>query len=162
MRNEKGQFVKGYTSQYKGEKSPTWKGGLPTCEECGTQLSVYGGRWCVNHRTAGENNGRWKGGYTKAQAAFHQRRREAAKKASGGSHTLEQWEALKQKYNFMCLCCKAQEPFVKLTEDHIVPISRGGTDDITNIQPLCLSCNCRKLTKTLYYTLFTSEIELVV
>lgn len=153
MRNEKGQFIKGYESPYKGENSPVWVGGLPTCIECGEKLSTYDSTYCVHHRQSGDRAWNWKGGELtkKERKSFHQQKRELRKKGNGGSHTLEEWISLKEKFGNMCLCCKRTEPDIKLTEDHIIPVSKGGTDDIANIQPLCRSCNSRKLTKDIDY-----------
>jgi hypothetical protein len=67
------------------------------------------------------------------------------------SHTFGEWELLKKQYGFTCPSCKGIEPNIVLTEDHIVPLSRGGTDLIENIQPLCLKCNMKKHTKIIKY-----------
>ena len=58
-----------------------------------------------------------------------------------GSHTLEQWSDLKNKYRQRCAKCKKKEI---LTRDHIIPITKGGSNDISNIQPLCRPCNSKK------------------
>jgi 5-methylcytosine-specific restriction endonuclease McrA len=66
------------------------------------------------------------------------------KSGAVGSFTLGEWETLKKQYGFICLICGKSEPVIKLTKDHIIPLSKGGSNFIENIQPLCLSCNCRK------------------
>lgn len=89
---------------------------------------------------------------------FRNQRYKAQKKNALGSHTFEQWLFLKIRYNKMCLCCKRFEPEIKLTEDHIIPLSMGGTDNIDNIQPLCVRCNTQKHTKSISYLPFTNSI----
>jgi len=48
---------------------------------------------------------------------------------------------LLHKYNFSCVHCGTKE---NLSIDHIKPVSKGGTDDIDNLQILCKSCNSKK------------------
>lgn len=72
-------------------------------------------------------------------------------KINGGSHSIKEWETLKAQYNWTCPNCNKQEPNIKLTRDHIIAVSRGGSDNIENIQPLCVSCNSRKSTNNIRY-----------
>lgn len=87
----------------------------------------------------------------RARKCFYQRQREYRKKANGGSHSLQEWVDMKKLYQFTCPCCLLSEPLVFLTEDHIVPLTKGGSNSIDNIQPLCMSCNSKKRTKTIKY-----------
>lgn len=85
--------------------------------------------------------------YNRNQIAAQARRRGAS-----GSHTIEEWMKLKQRYGYRCLACGIHESFIGvLHRDHIIPLSCGGTNDIDNIQPLCQPCNSRKFTKTIDY-----------
>jgi 5-methylcytosine-specific restriction endonuclease McrA len=89
---------------------------------------------------------KWKKEHKK-ENVFQYKRWRARKFGNGGSHTIGEWETLKAQYNWTCLICGKQEPQIKLTEDHIIPLSKGGSDNIENIQPLCKTCNCKKSDK---------------
>lgn len=80
-------------------------------------------------------------------AATHRRRNKVAE--NGGHWTAEQWQALKADFDYHCLLCWRQEPEITLTVDHVVPVSLGGSNDISNLQPLCKSCNSLKHRQTL-------------
>ncbi len=100
----------------------------------------------MREQNTGEKNPAWKGGVSKRKDYHYpySSRRRAKKKGNGGKHTLLQWDNLREVYNYTCPSCFRKEPEIKLTRDHTLPIAKGGTDNIDNIQPLCLSCNDKK------------------
>ncbi len=75
--------------------------------------------------------------------------RRTVKTKAGGSYTASEWLDLVHHFGDRCLCCGRTD--VKLTADHIIPVSKGGTSNIENIQPLCQPCNTRKKDKTIDY-----------
>jgi len=85
--------------------------------------------------------------------------RRARELGAEGSHTTTEWETLKMGYGYMCLCCKRCEPEISLTEDHIIPLVKGGNNYISNIQPLCGDCNTRKHTKIIDYRIEMGVLE---
>lgn len=104
----------------------------------------------------GSNNGNFKHGFNNnpEYRSWIKNKRNRLKQAITkelGGHSFGDWELLKKQYGFICPSCKQMEPKIKLTEDHIIPLSRGGSDLIENIQPLCLLCNMKKHTKSIKY-----------
>lgn len=80
-----------------------------------------------------------------AQKCADSRNRRAAKRHAGGTVTVKQWADLLDKYKHTCLRCGCND--VKMTQDHVLPISIGGTHSVDNLQPLCALCNSIKGTK---------------
>ena len=125
----------------------------------------------ARERFTGIRNPRWKGGVSKDKRHYKIIGR-IRKAEVGGSHTLIQLQELKAKYGFMCLCCKKCEPEIKLTIDHIIPISQWKSyiqfhpeikyqcNDIENIQPLCKSCNSRKQIKIINYSFSGNNLKI--
>lgn len=82
----------------------------------------------------------------KISARYHRRR--TRKTGAGGSYTAEEFKQLCNQYDNRCLGCGKKK---RLTADHVVPVIAGGSSDISNIQPLCNSCNSKKGAKTIDY-----------
>ena len=141
----------GNTFGFKKGQVP-WNKGIPMDEETKQKVSASKmGKIPWNKKFSNEVD-------KKAGKSFCQKKRELRKKSIGGSHTFQQWQDLKKQFNYMCLCCKKYEPEIKLTEDHIIPITKGGSDDLSNIQPLCFSCNSRKNVIIMNYIVSSIQI----
>jgi hypothetical protein len=93
---------------------------------------------------------RWGKNFPEKLLAKWQRRR-ARQLGAEGSYTADQWTRLKAFYGNVCLCCGVHESVTKLTVDHVIPLAKGGSHYITNIQPLCMKCNAAKNTKDTDY-----------
>lgn len=120
-------------------------------EESKIKISLAKKGWKMSkghkEKLSGKNSRFWKGGISNDRKQYYRFKcleRVARKKKALGTHTLIEWEELKLRHNYTCLHCLKKQPDIVLTQDHIIPLSKGGTDFINNIQPLCLSCNSRK------------------
>ena len=107
----------------------------------------------IGNGQIGDKNNSWKDGRSSDDdyRSWIKNKRNRLKRCCVGNHTRGEWEALKEAIGYECLSCKRKEPDIKLTQDHIVPVSKAGTDDIENIQPLCRSCNSRKNNRIIKY-----------
>jgi 5-methylcytosine-specific restriction endonuclease McrA len=103
----------------------------------------------INLDRVKELNKRWYKEHQEWVIEKHHRRR--AREKNGGNFTADEWREVKEKYNHTCLRCGKMEPEIKLTPDHVLPLSKGGLNVIENIQPLCFSCNSSKRAKHIDY-----------
>ncbi len=75
--------------------------------------------------------------------------RRARKLEAEGSHTDEEWQELKALYNFKCLCCGQQEPDIKLTRDHVLPLTKVVLIQLITFNHYVLVVTVKRTTSTL-------------
>lgn len=83
-------------------------------------------------------------------------KRRARKKGNMGEFTAEEFASLCSKHGGKCLRCGRS---VKMTADHVFPINLGGSNNISNIQPLCLECNSGKGARVVDYRPETMDLD---
>lgn len=106
--------------------------------------------WLVYNVTRAEEIRLWKKANPENMKLIRKRAK-AKRRNIEGSYSLQEWRELKATYNFTCPSCLRKEPEVELHADHVMPVVKGGSNYISNIQPLCKVCNSRKFTKTIRY-----------
>jgi 5-methylcytosine-specific restriction endonuclease McrA len=106
------------------------------CRACGSQREVGQQKYCLGCRDTALS-ATWK-----AQHKAAKNRRKARLRGNGGSFTGTEFRELCEKFGNQCLSCGVVG--VDLTVDHVLPLSKGGRNEISNIQPLCHACNVKK------------------
>lgn len=79
------------------------------------------------------------------QIATKDARRRARKAgASVNDLTAAQWREILAAYGHRCVYCGRK--MQRLTQDHVIPLAKGGTHTFSNVVPACRSCNAKKYT----------------
>lgn len=87
---------------------------------------------------------RWRA-KNKERTNFLTRQYHYRKKHASGSISFEELQKLMSLIP-VCIYCNTNK---STTIDHVIPLSRGGTNNIDNLLPSCVSCNSKKRNKTL-------------
>ncbi len=140
-RDEKGRFVKptvasGFDKkQYKKEYYLKHKDSIK-------KRVLEWGRLNKEKRKIAKDKWRAK---NKERTNFLTKRYQYKRKNAEGSITWQEWKAIVSGQT--CAYCNK---FPATSVDHVVPLSRGGTNNKDNLLPVCISCNSKKGSKTLF------------
>lgn len=154
-----------------GKNNPAWKGGLPSCIDCGLTLSYYKGIRCskCNRKYMSEENSpSWKGGLSKDRKYLNEyqkkryylkpdkkldNQKRCALKRAGGTLPIKRIQMIYEdnikKYGTLtCYLCLNPIDFRQDCLEHKTPLSRGGTNEYDNLGVAHRSCNNKKRSKT--------------
>lgn len=91
-----------------------------------------------------ENSRRWRR-ENPEKAAASTRNKKAMRRQAPGRHTADDVAAILKRQAFKCVECGVSiKKRVDRHVDHIIPLSRGGTNWPSNLQILCAACNMHK------------------
>jgi len=115
------------------------------------RINQWHREWCLNNKEKRCTSVRKWQIANPEKARVYRQNHLALKNSNGGKITTQEWQWLREFYNFTCLKCGRKEPEIKLTLDHVKPLKLGGKNIIENAQPLCNSCNASKGAREIDY-----------
>ena len=83
----------------------------------------------------------WKQEHPELRRLYNNRRR-TAQRGLPATLTAAQWTAIQAAYRYRCAYC--HQRVARLTQDHVIPVSKGGGYTADNIVPACGGCNQSK------------------
>jgi 5-methylcytosine-specific restriction endonuclease McrA len=105
----------------------------------------------ANRTRRNEQSTQWRADNPEAWHAIQARataRRRSLERGDIGNLSSQEWQEILEEFDRACAYCQARG--VRLEQEHITPLSRGGRHTKSNVVPACRSCNARKGAKTLF------------
>ena len=116
----------GYSTKLAGANNPNYRHGASNTPSYFHQAAK---KWRLNN---------------KDKVAHNNRLTRAIRKNVKGGYSEEDVRKLWERQNGSCILCGVCLSRNKAHLDHIIPVSKGGTNYIGNVQYLCAQCNLRK------------------
>lgn len=101
-------------------------------------------RWATQREKEQARHRQWRQQNPETASQRKKRRRALKYGAEIRDLTRRQWDEIKALYGYRCAYC-GERP-LRLTQDHVIPLARGGNHTASNIVPACKSCNSKKRT----------------
>ncbi len=108
---------------------------------------VYRKTWRLKNRDAEKKRSAERDRLNPESRRVRDRNRRARKKSAIGRHTAGDIKNLFASQKGKCASCRVSISFDEKHVDHIMPLAKGGSNYLNNLQILCSSCNLRKSAK---------------
>jgi len=135
---------KQYSDEYrKKNKGNLWRDRLENKERAAIKQHIY----YESHKETIKKYSQEYKLNNKARYNILQQKRRCLINETLSTLTKQQWETIKEDFNNCCCYCGKE---LKLTQEHFVPLSKGGEYTHNNIVPSCISCNSSKYDKDFF------------
>ena len=151
----KGEKVGYYRQHYQEHKDGQVEYNRQYYQKCKARIVEHNRQYQREHKAKrAEHDLQYQREHPEVLAAASARRRVRMANFDG-NFTSKEFRALCVTFENRCVYCGQELP---LGPDHLVPLSRGGSNSIDNIVPCCRYCNSAKHTKT--YEEYVEQLRL--
>ena len=145
------------TGFWRGENSPNFIHGRARTPDYVRETRR---RWSRSHpEDVAKHYRRWREKYPD-HAAAHNWKIHSARRAVEGHFTPEDLNQILERQKRRCVYCKVKMTRRTKSLDHIIPVSKGGTNWPSNLQFTCRRCNSRKNAKS--HEVFAREMGMLL